>query len=288
MITVDCSEKDLKNLAIRLLNKYGIRPRKRLGQNFIICSKAIKLIVEKAEVLGNDVIFEIGGGLGFLTRELAKKAKKVYTIEIDPKLVNALKEVLSEYNNIFIIHGDVLKIPIPNDVTKVVSNLPYSISSKITFKLLNTKINEFILTYQKEVAERILAEPGSSEYGRLTVMVNLYVTVQPLIYISKKCFYPTPKVDSLTIKLKQRRNRELLEHEEALFSKLTRKLFTQRNKVWWGVLKKILLKKQLSQENISKIIDELKLVIKAERVRNLSTRDLILMTRIISKYCQNI
>ncbi len=273
--------RDLEKVAIELLRKYKIKPKKKLGQNFLVSSKIIKKIVDFANLSRNDVVLEIGGGLGFLTKVLAERAKKVIVIEIDRKLIEAMKEYLEDAHNVEVIHADVLKVKLPK-VDKIVSNLPYSISSEITFKLLEeAEFNLAILTYQKEVVNRMIAKPNTEDYGRLTVMVNFYAYVEPLLYIPRYYFYPIPDVDSMTVKLIKRKL-DFSEEFKQLFSDVVKEMFTQRNKLWRKVLRTYLIRKGYSRNLADNIVNSTELHhIKAERVRELTLQDFITITQFL-------
>jgi len=161
-------------------------------------------IVWSANLTKDESVLEIGGGLGILTQWIAQCAKTVYVVEKDAGLVRALREILSELDNVEIIEGDALEIDFP-EVDKVVCNLPYSISSDITFRLLEqVKFESATLMYQKEFAERLLAEPGSASYARLTIGVRYHVDVAQIMSVPASKFYPVPKVDSSVVCLTPR------------------------------------------------------------------------------------
>jgi len=187
-----------------LLRKYSVRPSKKTGQSFLTSHRVAKDIVWSANLTKDESVLEIGGGLGILTQWLAQCAKTVYVVEKDVGLVRALREILSGLDNVEIIEGDALAIDFP-EVDKVVSNLPYSISSDITFRLLEqVKFESATLMYQKEFAERLLAEPGSANYARLTIGVRYHVDVAQIMSVPASMFYPVPKVDSSVVCLTPR------------------------------------------------------------------------------------
>ncbi len=187
-----------------LLRKYSVRPSKKTGQNFLTSQKIARDIVSSANLTKDESVLEIGGGLGILTQWIAQWAKTVYVIEKDVGLVRALREILSELDNVEIIEGDALEIDFP-EVDKVICNLPYSISSDITFRLLEqVKFESATLMYQKEFAERLLAEPGSANYARLTIGVRYHVDVAHIMSVPASQFYPVPKVDSSVVCLTPR------------------------------------------------------------------------------------
>ena len=187
-----------------LLRKYSVRPSKKTGQNFLTNQKIARDIVWSANLTKDESVLEIGGGLGILTQWIAQCAKTVYVVEKDVGLVSALREILRELDNVEIIEGDALEIDFP-EVDKVVCNLPYSISSDITFRLLEqVKFESATLMYQKEFAERLLAEPGSANYARLTIGVRYHVDVAQIMSVPASKFYPVPKVDSSVVCLTPR------------------------------------------------------------------------------------
>jgi len=190
-----------------LLEKYGTRPFKGWGQNFLIDKSVLKKIIEAADLQTNDIVLEIGPGIGTLTQELAKKVKKVIAVEKDPKMAEILRELLECWNvrNVKIIKGDILKLdPKPYTLKpyKVVANLPYYIVSPVIRKFLEgveVKPRQMILMVQKEVAQRICNKPPNMSI--LAVSVQFYAKPEILFYVSKNSFWPRPKVDSAIIKI---------------------------------------------------------------------------------------
>lgn len=212
----------------RTLNAYKIRPRKKLGQNFLIDEGVLEKIVSYASLESDDVVLEIGAGLGFLTERLAKEAGQVIAVEIDPKLIGILVRRLRKYENVTILRGDIMEIEVP-EFNKVVSIPPYSISSPLIFWLLQRDFECAVLTFQEEFARRLAATPGTKDYGRLTVTVYYHAEVELLDFIPKESFWPTPEVNSMIIRLKPREPPFHVEDEEKFFS-FIRAIFTQRNK----------------------------------------------------------
>lgn len=185
-----------------ILKRYKVRPTKKHGQSFLKSQNIARNIVGAAEVTKEDTILEIGGGLGILTKQLVQEAKYVYVVEINSGLVKALGDLFTDCDNVSIIEGDALKVPLP-EVTKVVSNLPYSISSEITFRMLRElEFEQAILMYQKEFAQRLHATPGTSEYSRLSVNIGYQAEVEHLMDVPADMFYPIPAVDSVVVRLK--------------------------------------------------------------------------------------
>lgn len=212
---------------LKILNKYGIKLDKRKGQNYLIDSEVLSQIIVCAELSEGDTVLEIGAGIGTLTIPLAKNAGKVIAIEQDRRIAAILIKRLKELNisNVEVIIGDATKIDFPN-FNKVVSNLPYKISSPITFKILKNSFEIAVLMYQMEFAERMIANPGDSNYSRLSVMMHFYANVQMLFKVSNDVFYPKPKVSSAVIKLIPRDDVVV----DEFFLKVTRALFQHKRK----------------------------------------------------------
>ena len=195
------SKKAIQNL----LQKYQGRPLKRLGQNFLIDKRAIKKLIRAVELQPKDIILEIGPGIGTLTIELAKKVKRVTAIEKDPKMVEILKETLKDYENVEIVKGDILKTQnskLKNINYKVVGNLPFYLTAPVIRKFLElpeARPRAMVLVIQKEVGQRICAKPP--DMNLLAVSVQFYAKPEIISYISKKSFWPQPKVDSAIFRI---------------------------------------------------------------------------------------
>lgn len=212
----------------RLLRAYGIRPRRSLGQSFCVDEDLMRRLVRYADVTADDVILEVGAGFGFLTEMISESAGRVFALEVDPRLVRALRERLGDLDNVVIVEGDVLEVPFPV-FDKVVSNPPYSISSPLLFKLLENSSDAAVMTLQREFAERLVAPVGGRDYGRLTVMAHFRAEIEMLEHVSEGAFYPSPKVESAVVRIRPRRP-PFRVVDVSLFSDLVRGLFTQRNK----------------------------------------------------------
>ncbi len=228
---------DLREETIAILNKYGLRANKKLGQNFLINESIIYDIVKKANVTKDDVVIEIGPGLGSLTKELINNAKKVIAIELDSNMIDILKSRFGIFDNFEVIYGDVLKIDLEElikgyDSVKVVANLPYYITTPIIMKLLEDrlKIKSITVMVQKEVGERICATYKDKEYGAITVSVQYYSEPQIIIDVPKENFLPAPEVDSCVIRLDMREKTPVFLKDEKLFFRLVKGAFTQRRK----------------------------------------------------------
>ncbi len=209
------------------LKRLGIRPSQSLGQNFLKSDSKARRIVEIAELFSKDTVLEIGPGLGVLTDRIVEKARRVIMVEKDDTLIGYLEGRYKD-KDIELIQGDVLELDLPS-FDKVVSNLPFSISSPITFKLLQKDFERGILTYQKEFARRMVAEPGSDEYSRLSVMVSTFADVEMLFDISRQNFYPPPNVDASVIRISPSRP-DFYISDKVKFSEVVKGLFNHRRK----------------------------------------------------------
>jgi len=194
----------------KLLRRFGLRPRKGLGQHFLIDGEVLELITQAAELNPNDIIMEIGPGLGILTRELAKRAGRVIAIELDSKLSDILKQALASFNNVTIINEDILraepaallqKVVDRPFSYKVVANLPYYITSPVLRHFLeaSAKPKIMVVMVQKEVAEAIVAKPG--EMSLLSISVQFYGEPRIVSYVPAQSFYPAPEVDSAILRV---------------------------------------------------------------------------------------
>jgi len=212
---------------------------KKLGQNFLIDHQVAEREVAYAQITKDDVVLEVGPGKGILTNKLAKKAKKVIAIEIDKQLIEHLYKIIPQ--NVELINGDALKVDFATLPTfnKIVSNLPFQISSPITFKFLEDKFDVAVLIYQKEFADRMIAKPGSKDYSRLSVGTYYRAECKLLENVPKALFNPQPKVDSCMIQLTPRTSPPFSVTSESFFFDLTNKLFNHRRKKIKTILCKI-------------------------------------------------
>lgn len=208
-----------------LLKKYNLKPNKRLGQHFLIKEKYLDLSVKEANIGPEDVVLEVGPGPGTLTSRLLEKAKKVIAIELDHSYVHLLNEEYGK-RNLELIHGDALKVQWPHfDI--FVANIPYQISSEIVEKL-GTLGKPAVVMFQKEFAQRLIAQAGERDYSRLSVLAQYHFTPMFLADVPKAAFYPPPEVDSALIKLIPRKQKPHVENEE-LFFLAVKSLFMHRN-----------------------------------------------------------
>ncbi|MDH7499894.1 MAG: 16S rRNA (adenine(1518)-N(6)/adenine(1519)-N(6))-dimethyltransferase RsmA [candidate division NC10 bacterium] len=225
----------------KILKQHGFRPKKRLGQNFLVDEHVLEAVVEAAEIKGQETVIEIGPGLGLLTRQLCRAAGWVLAIELDPSLFSILKRQLAGFPNLSLVQSDVLAFDLESWLSqgghqgkaKVVANLPYYLSTPLLFQLLAYRhlFSLWVLMVQKEVAERIGARPGSKDYGSLSIALQLYGEVEPVLSVSKEAFYPRPQVDSAVLKIRMREEPRAKIEDETLFRELVRSAFSQRRKM---------------------------------------------------------
>lgn len=242
--------KDVKTA--ELVKKYNFKFSKSLGQNFLIDDSVPRDIVSGAEVDENDLVIEIGPGVGTLTAQLLNKAKKVVAIELDNDLIPILTQEIGDNPKFTLIHNDALKVNF-NEVigeeksVKLVANLPYYVTTPIIVKLLKEKYNFKSLTImiQKEVAERMNAEPGNKDYGSLSLLVQYYCNTRIVRKVPPQCFIPRPKVDSIVIRLDRLEEPKVKVENEKLFFEIIRSSFNMRRKTLWNGVKNIGLSKEI-------------------------------------------
>jgi 16S rRNA (adenine1518-N6/adenine1519-N6)-dimethyltransferase len=266
---------ELRKHVFESLKKIGTKPSHHKGQNFLINADIINYQVNKAEIASSDVILEIGGGLGNLTRCLAKEAKFVYVIESDRRFAKFLTDEFSNTSKVEIIQGDAVKVEFPS-FTKCVSNLPYQISSPITFKLLDNEFEFSILMYQKEFAQRFFASVGSKDYSRLTVMMNLKAECKYLKTVKPTSFYPAPKVDSSLVALKKRE--KIAVDKNTGFDDFITIIFSHKKKILRSTINN-LLKLKGHLELKTQVIDGLPYL--ERRIFTLSLEELVDLYKII-------
>ena len=251
---------DLKDYKTQeLVKKYNFKFSKSLGQNFLIDDSVLTDIVDGASVDDKDFIIEIGPGVGTLTAKLLMKAKKVTSIELDNDLIPILQEELGEHENFDLIHNDALKVDFNSLIgdepsVKLVANLPYYVTTPIIVKLLKDGYNFKSLTImiQKEVAERINAEPNCKEYGALSVLVQYYCNTSIVRRVAPSCFIPRPKVESIVIRLDRLEALRVNVKDENLMFALVRAGFNMRRKTLWNATKTFNLSKEKLEEAFEK------------------------------------
>lgn len=231
------------NITKNILRKYNLQANKRFGQNFLIDDNVLENIVEAANISENELIIEIGPGLGNLTEYLLKKSTYVLLIEVDNNMINILNDRFSKYSNYELVNYDILKIDLDKkieelerkngikyDKVKVIANLPYYITSPIIFKLLedSKRVMEIVVMVQKEVAQRITSKNDKKDYGVLTVMVDSRCNTSIVVNVPRTAFIPEPNVDSAVIKLVKTKKYDIINQE--ILKKIVNASFSQRRK----------------------------------------------------------
>jgi len=220
-------------------------PKKRLGQHFLVDSNILNKVVWTAQVGKEDVVLEVGPGLGEMTIALARQAKKVIAIEIDPKLVAILNEKVKNYSNVEVVKSDILKVDFKSFLKKeghpikVVANLPYQVSTPLLFRFIESKetFSTFTLMLQKEVAERMVAHPGGKEYGPLSIFIQMFSDVSIRFFIKPSAFFPPPKVESAVVQMVWKEKPIIELQNEEWFKKVVRGCFSYRRKTLVNALK---------------------------------------------------
>ncbi|UAL47488.1 16S rRNA (adenine(1518)-N(6)/adenine(1519)-N(6))-dimethyltransferase RsmA [Sutcliffiella horikoshii] len=224
-----------------ILDKYGFSFKKSLGQNFLIDTNILRNIVEYGEVSEKTAAIEIGPGIGALTEQIAKRAGKVFAFEIDQRLLPILEDTLSPYDNVTVIHKDILKADVTEligeelkayEEVRVIANLPYYVTTPIIMKLLQEglPLKSITVMLQKEVAERMAAKPGTKEYGSLSIAVQYFTQAETVMIVPKTVFVPQPNVDSAVIRLVVREEPPVRVKDEDFFFEVVRASFGQRRK----------------------------------------------------------
>lgn len=225
------------------LNEYGLHPRKKWGQNFLVDKNILKKIADACDLDPDGYVVEIGPGLGALTRELALRCCGVLTVEIDRQLQGFLERSFQDLPGVHILFADVLTLNLEQELIdafglkeiqpySVCANIPYNITSPILFKLLQecAGLKSATLMMQKEVADRITARPGGKDYGLLTLTTAYYARVHPVMPVSRNCFYPRPEVDSQVVKIIPHQVKPVLSADEKRFKEFLKAAFQKRRK----------------------------------------------------------
>ena len=257
-----------------LLNQYGLKAKKKYGQNFLISKEVLIDIIEKSQITKEDTVLEIGPGLGTLTKELVNACKRVIAVELDEDMVAILKNRFNN-DNLEIINADILKLDI-NEITKkygkikVVANLPYYITTPIIMKLLESDydISSITVMVQKEVGERLCSSGSAREFGAVSVAVNYFADAKIIIDVPKENFLPSPEVDSVVIKLDvlEKPRVELINKKK--FFGLVKAAFSQRRKT----INNSFASYEYSKEDIKNVLEELNIDSKL-RAENLTIED---------------
>lgn len=247
-----------KKVTRYILQRFGIHMSKRLGQNFLIDANIVQGIVDAANVQENDRVLEIGPGIGTLTQALAETGAEVTCVELDKRLPEVLAHTLDAYDNVRVIQGDILKVNIPEIMGdkpfKVVANLPYYITTPIIMALLekHLPITDIVVMVQKEVAERMAAQPGGKTYGALSVAVQYYTVPEIALYVPPRSFMPSPEVDSVVVNCKVRQTPAVELIDEKMFFRVVKAAFGQRRKTLNNALKSMGVDKNIIADVLDK------------------------------------
>lgn len=259
MFTMHCQTKEKENRmeqqrdiatpirTAEILKKYGLSMKKSLGQNFLIDPNILTRIINVSDIDDQTNVIEVGPGIGALTERLARVAHHVLSFEIDQRLIPVLADTLSPYDNVTIVHEDILETILPQSVSdrldmrkklSVVANLPYYITTPIIMHLLESQlpIDTFVMMMQKEVAQRMTAQAGTKAYGSLTIAIQYYMEASIAFIVPKTVFSPQPNIDSAILKLTRREKPVVEVDDEKLFFDLVKASFVQRRKTLWNNL----------------------------------------------------
>lgn len=248
---------------MEIVKKHNFKFTKSLGQNFLIDNEIIDKILDGADAKAGDKIIEVGPGIGTLTRELAQEADKLMAVEIDRNLIPILEETLESYDNVVVVNEDIMKADIKKLIdenldggpVKLVANLPYYITTPIIMRFLEENINvtDIVIMVQKEVAERMNAEPGNKTFGALSVAVQYYCDTEIVARVPRHMFVPQPSVDSIVIALRARPEKKYKVDNEEIFFKTVKAAFGQRRKT---LLNSITSMGTLEKSSVKEVLEE--------------------------------
>ena len=250
-----------------VLERHGFTFKKSFGQNFLTDTNILQKIVDTAEIDDQVNVIEIGPGIGALTEFLAERAAEVMAFEIDHRLVPILADTLRDFDNVTVINEDILKVDLaqyiqnfknPDLPIKVVANLPYYITTPILMHLIESGIpfSEFVVMMQKEVADRISAEPNTKAYGSLSIAVQYYMTAKVAFIVPRTVFVPAPNVDSAILKMVRRPEPAVAVEDESFFFKISKASFTHRRKTLWNNLTGYFGKTEEVKDKLTKALDQ--------------------------------
>ncbi|WP_247952240.1 16S rRNA (adenine(1518)-N(6)/adenine(1519)-N(6))-dimethyltransferase RsmA [Streptococcus oralis] len=249
-----------------VLERHGFTFKKSFGQNFLTDTNILQKIVDTAEIDDQVNVIEIGPGIGALTEFLAERAAEVMAFEIDHRLVPILADTLRDFDNVTVVNEDILKVDLaqhiqnfknPDLPIKVVANLPYYITTPILMHLIESGIpfSEFVVMMQKEVADRISAQPNTKAYGSLSIAVQYYMTAKVAFIVPRTVFVPAPNVDSAILKMVRRPEPAVAVEDESFFFKVSKASFTHRRKTLWNNLTGYFGKTDEVKEKLTKALD---------------------------------
>ena len=250
-----------------VLERHGFTFKKSFGQNFLTDTNILQKIVDTAEIDDQINVIEIGPGIGALTEFLAERAAQVMAFEIDHRLVPILADTLRDFDNVTVVNEDILKVDLaqhiknfknPDLPIKVVANLPYYITTPILMHLIESGIpfSEFVVMMQKEVADRISAQPNTKAYGSLSIAVQYYMTAKVAFIVPRTVFVPAPNVDSAILKMVRRPEPAVAVEDEKFFFKVSKASFTHRRKTLWNNLTGYFGKTEEVKEKLTKALDQ--------------------------------
>ena len=250
-----------------VLERHGFTFKKSFGQNFLTDTNILQKIVDTAEVDDQVNVIEIGPGIGALTEFLAERAAEVMAFEIDHRLVPILADTLRDFDNVTVVNEDILKVDLTKHIQnfknpelpiKVVANLPYYITTPILMHLIESGIpfSEFVVMMQKEVADRISAQPNTKAYGSLSIAVQYYMTAKVAFIVPRTVFVPAPNVDSAILKMVRRPEPAVAVEDESFFFKVSKASFTHRRKTLWNNLTGYFGKTEEVKDKLTKALDQ--------------------------------
>ena len=250
-----------------VLERHGFTFKKSFGQNFLTDTNILQKIVDTAEIDDQVNVIEIGPGIGALTEFLAERAAQVMAFEIDHRLVPILADTLRDFDNVTVVNEDILKVDLaqhiknfknPDLPIKVVANLPYYITTPILMHLIESGIpfSEFVVMMQKEVADRISAQPNTKAYGSLSIAVQYYMTAKVAFIVPRTVFVPAPNVDSAILKMVRRPEPAVAVEDESFFFKVSKASFTHRRKTLWNNLTGYFGKTEEVKDKLTKALDQ--------------------------------
>ena len=250
-----------------VLERHGFTFKKSFGQNFLTDTNILQKIVDTAEIDDQVNVIEIGPGIGALTEFLAERAAQVMAFEIDHRLVPILADTLRDFDNVTVVNEDILKVDLaqhiqnfknPDLPIKVVANLPYYITTPILMHLIESGIpfSEFVVMMQKEVADRISAQPNTKSYGSLSIAVQYYMTAKVAFIVPRTVFVPAPNVDSAILKMVRRPEPAVEVEDESFFFKISKASFTHRRKTLWNNLTGYFGKTEEIKDKLTKALNQ--------------------------------
>ena len=250
-----------------VLERHGFTFKKSFGQNFLTDTNILQKIVDTAEIDDQVNVIEIGPGIGALTEFLAERAAEVMAFEIDHRLVPILADTLRDFDNVTVVNEDILKVDLaqhiqnfknPDLPIKVVANLPYYITTPILMHLIESGIpfSEFVVMMQKEVADRISAQPNTKAYGSLSIAVQYYMTAKVAFIVPRTVFVPAPNVDSAILKMVRRPEPAVEVEDESCFFKISKASFTHRRKTLWNNLTGYFGKTEEIKDKLTKALNQ--------------------------------